>query len=34
MEAYKQEFVEFMLESQVIKFGEFTLRAAARAPSS
>ncbi len=24
MEQYKQEFIEFMVESQVLKFGEFT----------
>ena len=23
MEAYKQEFIEFMVESNVLKFGEF-----------
>ena len=27
MEQYKQEFIEFMVDSQVLKFGEFTLRA-------
>ena len=27
MEAYKQEFIEFMVDSQVLKFGEFTLKA-------
>ena len=26
MEAYKKEFIEFMVESQVLKFGEFTLK--------
>ena len=26
MEAYKQEFISFMVESQVLKFGEFTLK--------
>ena len=26
MESYKQEFIEFMVESDVLKFGEFTLR--------
>ena len=26
MEAYKQEFIEFMVESDVLKFGEFTLK--------
>ena len=24
MEQYKQEFIEFMVESDVLKFGEFT----------
>ena len=24
MEAYKQEFIDFMVESDVLKFGEFT----------
>ena len=32
MEAYKQEFVEFMLESQVLKFGEFTLKSGRKSP--
>lgn len=26
MEAYKQEFIDFMLESKVLKFGDFTLK--------
>ena len=26
MESYKQEFIEFMVESKVLKFGEFTLK--------
>ena len=26
MEAYKQEFIEFMVDSDVLKFGEFTLK--------
>lgn len=26
MEQYKQEFIEFMVESEVLKFGEFTDR--------
>ena len=25
MEQYKQEFIEFMVDSEVLKFGEFTL---------
>lgn len=27
MEQYKQEFIEFMVECDVLKFGEFTLKA-------
>lgn len=26
MEAYKQEFIKFMVESDVLKFGSFTLK--------
>ena len=26
MESYKQKFIEFMVESDVLKFGEFTLK--------
>ena len=26
MEAYKQEFIEFMVDSDVLKFGEFTFK--------
>ena len=26
MEQYKQEFIEFMVDSDVLKFGEFTLK--------
>ena len=26
MEAYKKEFIDFMVESDVLKFGEFTLK--------
>ena len=26
MEQYKQEFIEFMVDSQVLKFGDFTLK--------
>ena len=26
MEQYKQEFIEFMVESNVLKFGDFTLK--------
>jgi len=32
MEAYKQQFVEFMVESQVLKFGEFTLKSGRKSP--
>ena len=26
MEAYKQEFIHFMVDSDVLKFGDFTLK--------
>ena len=26
MESYKSEFIDFMVESDVLKFGEFTLK--------
>ncbi len=32
MEAYKQEFIEFMIESDVLKFGEFTLKSGRISP--
>mgnify|MGYP005767331761 CR=1 FL=1 len=32
MEAYKQEFIEFMVESQVLKFGAFTLKSGRKSP--
>lgn len=32
MEAYKQEFIEFMVDSQVLKFGEFTLKSGRQSP--
>ena len=32
MEGYKQEFIEFMLDSQVLKFGEFTLKSGRKSP--
>ncbi len=32
MEAYKQEFVDFMLESQVLRFGDFTLKSGRKSP--
>ena len=32
MEAYKQEFVDFMLESNVLRFGDFTLKSGRKSP--
>ena len=32
MEAYKKEFVDFMLESNVLKFGDFTLKSGRKSP--
>lgn len=32
MEAYKQEFIEFMVECGVLKFGEFTLKSGRKSP--
>ena len=32
MEAYKQEFIEFMVESDVLKFGSFTLKSGRKSP--
>ena len=32
MEQYKQEFIEFMVESDVLKFGEFTLKSGRTSP--
>lgn len=32
MESYKQEFIEFMLDSKVLKFGEFTLKSGRISP--
>lgn len=32
MEAYKSEFIEFMVESGVLKFGEFTLKSGRKSP--
>ena len=32
MEAYKQEFIEFVVESDVLKFGEFTLKSGRQSP--
>ncbi len=32
MEQYKEEFIEFMVESNVLKFGEFTLKSGRKSP--
>lgn len=32
MESYKQEFIEFMVDSKVLKFGEFTLKSGRKSP--
>ena len=32
MESYKQEFIEFMVESDVLKFGDFTLKSGRKSP--
>ena len=32
MKTYKQKFIEFMVESQVLKFGEFTLKSGRKSP--
>lgn len=32
MENYKEEFIEFMVESNVLKFGEFTLKSGRKSP--
>lgn len=32
MERYKQEFIEFMVDSQVLKFGEFILKSGRKSP--
>ena len=32
MEQYKQEYIEFMVDSQVLKFGEFTLKSGRKSP--
>ena len=32
MEKYKQEFIEFLVESDVLKFGEFTLKSGRKSP--
>ncbi len=32
MEQYKQEFIEFMVDSGVLKFGDFTLKSGRKSP--
>ena len=32
MEQYKQEFIEFMVKSEVLKFGDFTLKSGRKSP--
>lgn len=32
MENYKQEFIDFMVDSQVLKFGDFTLKSGRKSP--
>lgn len=32
MESYKSEFIEFMVESEVLKFGDFTLKSGRKSP--
>lgn len=32
MEAYKQEFIQFMVDSKVLKFGDFTLKSGRKSP--
>lgn len=32
METYKQEFIEFMVDSDVLRFGEFTLKSGRKSP--
>ncbi len=32
MEAYKQEFIEFMVDCRVLKFGDFTLKSGRKSP--
>lgn len=32
MESYKEEFIEFMVESNVLKFGDFTLKSGRKSP--
>ena len=32
MEQYKQDFIDFMLDSRVLKFGDFTLKSGRKSP--
>ena len=32
MEEYKRQFIDFMVESKVLKFGEFTLKSGRKSP--
>lgn len=32
MDSYKQEFIEFMIDSQALKFGDFTLKSGRKSP--
>ena len=32
MESYKSEFIDFMVESDVLKFGDFTLKSRRKSP--
>ena len=32
MSDYKEQFIEFMVESEVLKFGEFTLKSGRKSP--
>ena len=32
MEQYKRDFIDFMVESKVLKFGEFTLKSGRKSP--
>ena len=32
MEAYKQEFIEFMVDCNALKFGDFTLKSGRKSP--
>ena len=32
MESYKSEFVEFMVDCNVLKFGDFTLKSGRKSP--